>query len=1725
MGNVLLPGFITLCFSGDSKIRTWAWRSIKLATNKNVQTPVASVLLIFAGVLRMLAGRLDPANPYAVAKKSIEGMVSITFEFSADDIWRGLRVVLGRLTAKVKEGVMEQLDGFPTIVCKALLGIEGAEFIDAIRAFSDVISAADRSEIWPRVAQAMFCTPKDFVQFIINHPAVRDKFYAGDTTAEYSDAMLEAQNRHLRPVLEWVTPLIGSLTLPQDAPAIVALLNGLLFTVRQVSTMPLANLALAVHTAIAIVKHCFKLPTVEKFDEFGVFVLGDFLNKNLGTIVGIAQGQDPLSQSEMLITRAEELIDTMLREDLEITYDAFCQISVTAQSIRDDPAVLEEHDFDDLSTVPTLIQFPELWAAVLQNPHNTNVVNRALFAASYLMLFDPLPADLTRHLPPLWRKSYARFERKRDAIADMAKQLLQILADSLDSVDAETRMEFEREALATQLRCLVSPARSIHAVVLRILRINLLESGDGGGLENSEDSAGGGRSISELGDAERDMVCYELFNRHHEHFVDCLTGISNDCKILANFSRPAYTCAANVALLARSSISAASGLIDPGSSEAMARLFFAFCGLLASILKASSENAIQIDNRSIYMDSVLVVFQTVYNMLNAVEFSNFVRLVKGSKRLNETEAIDALSNCVARMFTYLEGDDELHVASGIVKTFGLVASGLAATPGTSMLYPIETVQGLISGRTGRLSTELRTLLRSITSQSVWEPRSISISKTKSVRIIIDDDEDAFAAMNDYDLSDILGNLDDEEQLQAEPRKASEPALLPVRQQSVRPAYESAPTPVMKPVYQPSTAPAEGTSMASTYALPAASADVGRGVAFLDISKAAVIESDDDVREIQWTAEDALMSVRRKQSSMDYWFGKPKSGGSLTSQLSQSKAAAVAAATKPRAGSTTSAATVSSTRSKKPPGGGLLGQMRSNFTKERQGLALNLPRTTPAVPKRIVQAPRAMATVSVDRWAEDRFSQTSAPPKVQPPMYVRNVSKAAIIELEKEDGAKSIELIESGDSDSASSSDEEDGGADKRGGGLAGLIKIAKAPVKEMPARRMKLLPLLGGAHGVAFGSIGGGSVFFDQQARDRAVAERKAKARLMPSMSKLHTQMLEWQYDESGDIPPQMRKSDICRIPDRFNDCDQYIKVLEPLLLLESWAQFQRAKEETLSSDIGEAILESRMSMDAFQEITYNLDLADMKELSENDILVFAESMEREKRQFQGIPAIGKSAGATTNNSGSGGNKQFAGRKTFLAMVKSRTFKRDGGQVVVRVYFEGARLATFLNILVLKSTWSFLKLFSITPIHREYAALRSLPYLNEQLVEKILQPHRANVGQVLSRTEVQECMKTHALNQPQAEAVTAAIKRDNGFTLIQGPPGTGKTKTILGLAGALLSLAKQKARREALNADPSDHTSSVAPKINNKLLICAPSNAAVDEIVKRLKCGIRNDDGRTFFPRVVRVGQSDSISSTVRDTTLDFLLDKALNAFSGGGDSNGITEDKGISDSQSSMLLEIAGRSRREGKIVTQAVSAKQDQRTAMDSQQNLRRQVNEIMAEIESLNEKMTKVESSDISTMLGLRETLHQAHQKKRALYQKLDNERARVREATRTMDATKHKVRLQILQKTDILCCTLSGSGHEILTTLNCTFDTVIIDEAAQSIELSCLIPLKYGCERCILVGDPNQLPPTVLSQTAAQYMYNQSMFVRIQKNSPQSVSLLSIQYRMHPEISVFPSRLFY
>lgn len=74
--------------------------------------------------------------------------------------------------------------------------------------------------------------------------------------------------------------------------------------------------------------------------------------------------------------------------------------------------------------------------------------------------------------------------------------------------------------------------------------------------------------------------------------------------------------------------------------------------------------------------------------------------------------------------------------------------------------------------------------------------------------------------------------------------------------------------------------------------------------------------------------------------------------------------------------------------------------------------------------------------------------------------------------------------------------------------------------------------------------------------------------------------------------------------------------------------------------------------------------------------------------------------------------------------------------------------------------------------------------------------------------------------------------------------------------------------------------------------------------------------------------------------------------------------------------------------------------------------------------------------------------------------------------------------------------TGAGSELLSRTGLMFSCLVIDEAAQCVELDTLVPLKYSQSKCVLVGDPQQLPATVLSETAKRYNYDQSLFQRYQ-----------------------------
>ncbi|KAK3393054.1 SEN1 N terminal-domain-containing protein [Podospora didyma] len=559
--------------------------------------------------------------------------------------------------------------------------------------------------------------------------------------------------------------------------------------------------------------------------------------------------------------------------------------------------------------------------------------------------------------------------------------------------------------------------------------------------------------------------------------------------------------------------------------------------------------------------------------------------------------------------------------------------------------------------------------------------------------------------------------------------------------------------------------------------------------------------------------------------------------------------------------------------------------------------------------------------------------------------------------------------------------------------------------------------------------------------------QRSAKdmrARLIPPMDVLHQAILEWDIFHEGNDPPNGYRC--AEVSDSYSHPQSYKQTFFPLLINEAWRSFVTSKDETTSQPFGIKVV-NRMTVDKFLEVTASVPMkANRDRLSEGDIVLISK-----------------------------GNDPLnqPGEIHCLARIWKTTPKKDMLEVVYRLNAKGNQI---LSVLLPGSEFHVVRITNMTTIEREYAALESLQYYD--LMDEVL---KAEPSPMLNFGDeaVDGVMQNYTLNRGQAKAILNA-KENDGFTLVQGPPGTGKTKTIIAMVGCLLS-GVLKPSSAAVPISRPGASSSNGQGTTKKLLVCAPSNAAVDELVLRLKAGVKAMNGSFHKINVVRLGKSDAINSAVRDVTLDELVKAKTEAMA---PSTTAEDQKKLFDEQKEISVKIA-----ELRPQLEAARASNDQQFA-----------NKVGREFDDLKRRQAHV-SGKIDTIKSSGNTYK------------------------REAEIKRRQIEQEILDKAQVLCATLSGSGHEMFKNLNVEFETVIIDEAAQCVELSALIPLKYGCSKCILVGDPKQLPPTVLSQSAARYGYDQSLFVRMQKNHGKDVHLLDQQYRMHPEISQFPSREFY
>ncbi|CAE8606183.1 unnamed protein product, partial [Polarella glacialis] len=117
-------------------------------------------------------------------------------------------------------------------------------------------------------------------------------------------------------------------------------------------------------------------------------------------------------------------------------------------------------------------------------------------------------------------------------------------------------------------------------------------------------------------------------------------------------------------------------------------------------------------------------------------------------------------------------------------------------------------------------------------------------------------------------------------------------------------------------------------------------------------------------------------------------------------------------------------------------------------------------------------------------------------------------------------------------------------------------------------------------------------------------------------------------------------------------------------------------------------------------------------------------------------------------------------------------------------------------------------------------------------------------------------------------------------------------------------------------------------------------------------------------------------------------------------------------------------------------------------------------------------------------------------------------------------------ELLEGATLVFCTASVSANRQMRRRieTCPFEIVLMDEACQAVEPEVLLALGEAAKQLWLVGDPKQLPATILSQLASAAGYGRPLFDRLHTLGMPS-QLLNVQHRMHPEISYFVNKQFY
>ncbi|CAN1292673.1 Helicase SEN1 [Linum perenne] len=624
--------------------------------------------------------------------------------------------------------------------------------------------------------------------------------------------------------------------------------------------------------------------------------------------------------------------------------------------------------------------------------------------------------------------------------------------------------------------------------------------------------------------------------------------------------------------------------------------------------------------------------------------------------------------------------------------------------------------------------------------------------------------------------------------------------------------------------------------------------------------------------------------------------------------------------------------------------------------------------------------------------------------------------------------------------------------------------------------------------------------------------------------------------------------SELQCVPGQFESVDEYVRVFEPLLFEECRAQLYSTWEEL--SETNSHIMVRVKNVERRERGWYDVIVLPVNDckwtFKEGDVAVLSNPRPGTVRSKRNVGSSSEDADELDKN------ERVAGTVRRHIPLDNR----DPPGAILHFYI-GDSYEPYgkvdddhiLRKLQHWSTWYMTVLGSLATTQREYVALHAFCRLNSQMQHAILKPNPEQFPKYEQQTPAMpECFTPNftehlhrSFNGPQLSAIqwaamhTAAgtssgvTKRQDPwpFTLVQGPPGTGKTHTVWGMLNVIhlvqyqhyyTSLLKKLAPQSYKAANENNSESIVVGSIDEvlhnmdqnlfrslsklcpkpRMLVCAPSNAATDELLSRvLDRGFIDGEMKVYRPDVARVGvdsQSRAAQAVSVERRTEQLLVKSREEVS-----KWMQDLRGqeayfaahIADLQNKLSFAAAdGHSQGSVGVDPDVLMARDQNRDAL---------LQNLAAAVENRDKVLV-----EIFRLLILESRFR-------------NSGNFNLEEARASLEAS-------FANEAEIVFTTVSSSGRKLFSRLTHGFDMVVIDEAAQASEVGVLPPLALGAARCVLVGDPQQLPATVISKAAGTLLYSRSLFERFQQAGCPTM-LLSVQYRMHPQIRDFPSRYFY